>query len=201
MLLPPKVEYESGFGATLITAGSIGLARPSKIQSQPWGPVGSALYCLFSPRLPVFGEAHAPWLQVLSNICCPSTQTQEVGPYPAHGASTPFTQPLQGTRIPRGRAADGNAAALQDTASPARGTLHAPEPLLSPNAWSRFVALEPNLYPGHNLGSAPRRAKLPWHQAGMPSHAQGQVGVTHHPLRPPCLLPPSQATLAWPGTA
>lgn len=42
-LLPPKVEYESGFGATLITARSIGSAWPSKIQLRPQEPLRSAL--------------------------------------------------------------------------------------------------------------------------------------------------------------
>lgn len=92
-LLPPKVEYESGFGVTLITAGSIGSARPSKIQLQPWGPACSALRCLLSPPLPVSGEARTPRLQVLPSTCWPSTQPREVGPHPAHGASTPLAQP------------------------------------------------------------------------------------------------------------
>lgn len=42
-LLPPKVEYESGFGATLITARSIGSAWLSKIQLRPQDPLRSAL--------------------------------------------------------------------------------------------------------------------------------------------------------------
>lgn len=67
-LLPPKVEYESGFGATLITAGSIGLARPSKIQSQPQEPSCSALCCLAPRHLPP-----RAWPRVAPIPCTPAS--------------------------------------------------------------------------------------------------------------------------------
>lgn len=91
-LLPPKVEYESGFGATLITTGSIGSAWPSKIQLQPRGPACSALpahsalpACLWGGTCSLsVGALQSHW---------PSTQPGEVGPHPASGGSTPLAQP------------------------------------------------------------------------------------------------------------
>lgn len=88
-LLPPKVEYESGFGATLITTGSIGSAWPSKIQLQPRGPACSALPAHSS--LPAcLWEVHAPSLWMLLN---PTGPARGVRPHPAYGASTPLAQP------------------------------------------------------------------------------------------------------------
>lgn len=146
-LLPPKVEYESGFGATLITAGSIGSARPSKIQLQPWGPACSALRCLSLGRHALPGCRCSPAL---------------AGPAPSPGRWDPILHMEPAPRLlspskehtpPGGRAADGGAPALQGMASAARGTPRTPEDLPSPNAWSRSVVPRPAMHPGHKSGS------------------------------------------------
>lgn len=66
-LLSPKVEYESGFGATLITARSIGSAWPSKIQLRAQEPLCSALAGdagVFVPSGWLCHSHHYPWVWV-----------------------------------------------------------------------------------------------------------------------------------------
>lgn len=175
-LLPPKVEYESGFGATLITTGSIGSAWPSKIQLQPRGPACSALpahsalpACLWGGTGSLSVEAlQSPW---------PSTQPPGVRPHPAHGASTHWLSPSRGCAFLE----QGSRWRCPSLARAARGNAHAPEPLSTPNAWSRSVLLDPPCTLGTRLGT-PWRAEWPWQYAGSPSYAQGWVGGTCHPF-------------------
>lgn len=94
-LLPPKVEYESGFGATLITAGSIGLARPSKIQSQPQEPSCSALCCLAPRHLPPRARP-----RVAPIPCTPaSTQAPQHPSHSSLAGDTGVFVPLRGFAV------------------------------------------------------------------------------------------------------
>lgn len=137
-LLPPKVEYESGFGATLITTGSIGSAWPSKIQLQPRGPACSALpahsalpACLWGGTCSLSVDApQSHW---------PITQPWGIRPHPIWSQHLTCSA-LAGDMYSWSRAADGGAPALP--VLPMGAHKHTPEPFSTLNAWSRSVVLD-----------------------------------------------------------
>lgn len=171
-LLPPKVEYESGFGATLITTGSIGSAWPSKIQLQPRGPACSALPAHSALPACLWGGMCSPLWMLLN----PAAQHPATGLRPILCMEPHLASPSRGCAFLE----QGSRWRCPSLASAAHGNTYTPESLSTINAWSRSVVLDPPYTLGTNLG-APRRAEWPWQHAGSPSYAHGWVGGTCHP--------------------
>lgn len=137
-LLPPKVEYESGFGATLITTGSIGSAWPSKIQLQPRGPACSALpACLWGGTC---------------SLCVDAPQSH----WPSTGGETPSCiqsqhptcSVLAGDMHSWSRAADGDA-----PASPVLPTGTHPSAPFHTQCMEQVCGPGPTLHPGRKPGN------------------------------------------------